>query len=209
MKAICSDLQHASILVLSYSQATSIIFYGKVYFEEEKNLQFDRYEWIVGPVLKKNHWTLFLANTKNSNFYYFNSLKNSLEKNLLEATAFDNWITFCAKIGMKQIIWSLKTINHTCQEDSVNCGPFVCFYFYKVIKKEPLLTDKIEVFREVIYQELLKSTRHDFCVACSQRKINGNTFLGCFHQYHPRCFKKYNIQCCVVCNAVKQRSINN
>ncbi|XP_049333413.1 uncharacterized protein LOC125780507 isoform X6 [Astyanax mexicanus] len=88
------------------------------YFMKTDKLQ--NYKRVMGPYLEGDHWTFVHCNLESKEIVYCNSFGESKEKC---ETIRDTWELFAKR---RDILgpWTVKTLPHSTQLDSVSCGVF-------------------------------------------------------------------------------------
>ncbi|CAF1135781.1 unnamed protein product, partial [Brachionus calyciflorus] len=141
--------------VLSSAVISNICFSGKSISTIRK--KFDKIEIISGPVFRDNHWTLLFVNLKNRSVVYIDPFGAPKESS---KTIFDNWKKFAqSKHELRDFEWTEREIQHSRQKltDGVNCGVYVCYFFYLLLQDQKFLSidsENIKFYRKFIYDKL-------------------------------------------------------
>lgn len=130
-------------------------------------------EFLFMPIYGDNHWVLLVAQLKEKEFDFYDSLGfNNLFK-------YAHFISFWRK-HIKCLLnsndeWFVSYPQHTLQDDSMNCGVFVLYFINRILHKN--LTDDFNVndFRRYIYSIIvgnclnsLKFTPPDLIGTCTK-----------------------------------------
>jgi hypothetical protein len=98
-----------------------------------KNDNLTNYDQIVMPLLiNGNHWTCVLINNSTCEFIYINPFIATHEETKQK---FELWRQFSESRREFQLFkWTCKNVNHSVQNDSVNCGVFICVFIQRFIE---------------------------------------------------------------------------
>ena len=80
---------------------------------------------------------------------------------MVKQSALDNWNRFATnRTGYKGIKWKIDNSLYKLQNDSYNCGVYVCYYMKKLISNEMNLQTHVNIddFRNIIRQEIIRNS---------------------------------------------------
>ena len=110
-----------------------------------------------------NHWALFFIDMSLKTIFYIDTdpAISQLHRTEKKISILNNWKKFCKNRNvMKEYKWSINDSTYQLQNDSFNCGVFVCYYFDLLIKRKDYdlknTVDNISLFRKVIFQKIVK-----------------------------------------------------
>ena len=107
----------------------------------------DNYEYIIGIdfIEDISHWCLLFVCFKTGEIFYLDPLTND---NKYELTlVFKNVTKYLSSFkAFKEKTWKISDLcyTHTCQDDTISCGVYVCFFVEKLVKRQKeLLSDHV------------------------------------------------------------------
>ena len=170
------------------------IFSKHFFLKNLSNIKF-----ISGPVFKNgNHWCLIYIYLLTNDIYYIdpNGAHEDEAKNVE-----NNMRKYLNNTQLK-----LASINHQKQQDSYNCGVFVCHFFKLLIEnKIDSFSTQIDIdnYRETIKATIASNSKITVCCICHKPTTGFSAFfmpklkLSCKHKFHTKCS---NNQKCIICN---------
>ena len=115
---------------------------------------------------------------------------------------------------LKKYQFESNFVNHQTQNDTFNCGVFVCHFFETLINQKSFdLFIDINNYRHNILRELKNKNKMTICCLCHKKKSNNffslvssKTFktLACSHAYHNACLKN---ESCLACDEINSLNI--
>ncbi|XP_049337538.1 uncharacterized protein LOC111195778 isoform X7 [Astyanax mexicanus] len=172
------------------------------YFMKTDKLQ--NYKRVMGPYLEGDHWTFVHCNLESKEIVYCNSFGESKEKC---ETIRDTWELFAKR---RDILgpWTVKTLPHSTQLDSVSCGVFTIMFAECVLDGKEFPNICILNKRKDLASELwaglvcMHSLDHkrNYC-SCGERFLpkDGVKCSACSGYFHGKCLKAKGQ--CVICAA--------
>jgi len=151
---------------------------------------------------------LFYVSIKSKKIYYIDPLGSS-DEDFNRIT--NNFIKFAnSSIRLKTTQFTKVKLNHQIQQDSYNCGVFVCYFFEILITKNYALFNRcidIQKYRTYIQKRLREFSNIKICCICQLQDKKENPFirkfkpslkvLKCKHKFHIDCLKQNS---CTVCD---------
>ncbi|XP_049337488.1 uncharacterized protein LOC125802972 isoform X2 [Astyanax mexicanus] len=166
------------------------------YFMKTDKLQ--NYKRVMGPYLEGDHWTFVHCNLESKEIVYCNSFGESKEKC---ETIRDTWELFAKR---RDILgpWTVKTLPHSTQLDSVSCGVFTIMFAECVLDGKEFPNICILNKRKDLASELWAGLDHkrNYC-SCGERFLpkDGVKCSACSGYFHGKCLKAKGQ--CVICAA--------
>ena len=164
------------------------------------------------------HWTLFFISVKKRQIFYIDPQGTS-QKNLLNIS--NNFKEFSKSVHfLKNLEFSAIPVIHQIQNDTFNCGVYVCHFFEILLNVKNIdLTNNninqnidINYYRKIIIQKIKEKSKLTVCCICHQKDIphckrkTKQQFLNifssnlnvykCKHAFHSDCF---NEKLCLIC----------
>ena len=147
MKRVTTSKCH----ILSTAIAT-MIAHGDLTTTIRKNMS--SFDYIAGGVYVESikHWCCLFISVKTSEVIFLDPMLASLEK---QFSVLVNWKNFCKnRIGLKEITWKTRYLDHITQQPQDNFGVYVCNFFDLLINQKFCELKKafvIDNYRRIIF----------------------------------------------------------
>jgi len=134
------------------------------------------------------HWVLFVLRPRLQRIEYYDPQNNGCNGLYLEAYhKLVNFINSEILAEEKPVQWTLVNPPHAVQPstDSMNCGPYICFFAFALLSQTSLLSVDILDFRKRIYDTIVNNCLKNIsysktrCVICN--KAIGGVKLHCIN----------------------------
>ena len=172
---------------------------------------------------KSKHWALFFVSVQAKKIFYVDPKgpdENTLKKISKTFMEFSKSVDF-----LKNISFSIVPLVHQIQNDSFNCGVYICHFFEVLLNAKQV--DKqfnninksidINLYRQTILGRITEKSKITVCCLCHHKESpklkTQNKFLKlftpkleiykCKHSFHVNC---YNEKVCFICENFKKLS---
>ena len=185
---------------------------------------FEGCDFIAGPIhinneaLNFKHWCLLFISVKCKQIFYLDPQGTS-QNELLNVS--NNFKQFTKTVNfMKNLEFMEIPVIHQIQNDSFNCGVYVCHFFEILLSKKNVdssnnnINENINInsFRQTIIQRIKEKSKMTVCCICHQKDLPSfkrktkkpflNMFSNklyvykCKHAFHSDCFSE---KLCLIC----------
>ena len=163
--------------------------------------------------LNANHWALFFVSVISREIYYIDPIGTSETELDNIANKFVELVT--SKKYLKNKEFTKILVNHQKQNDSFNCGVYVCYFFELLINRNIAgfnINIDINNFRRKILETIKKNSKMTVCCVCHKANTKKKNFLTkylsktliyleCKHAYHKECIEN---ETCIACQQIEQ-----